>query len=223
MSEINATAHAVPVTIVNKSGAVMPARALAKIDVAATADPYGNPRYDAIKPNGDPGIYVVNADCDIPNNGVGIAYRLDEATVVRLGDQTLTLGDEIGPTKSDWSATRKGTGLIFVDGPNPAGNALVVPAGSQMRFRAAMIGTLSAPASCTGTPTTGTVGILVRDPTTNQLADSGRRLTVTNYDPSLSAVDGMFLHVELIQGKWSIYWQSCAACGSITGLSATPS
>lgn len=222
MSENNATALAVPISIVNSSGEVLPARGIAKVGAATSADPYGNPRFQVEKPTGDPGLHVVNADCDIPDNGVGIAYRLDQATVVRIGDQTLTLGDEIGPTKDDWSATREGTGLLFVDGPNPAGNAIVVPAGRQMRFRAAMIGALAAPASVMAAPTTGTVAILIRDPSTDQLADSGRRLEVLNYDPSVTAEDGMFLHVEEIQGKWSIYWQSCAADADITGLPETP-
>ena len=85
-----------------------------------------------------------------------------------------------------------------------------------------IVGALAAPASVFAAPTTGTVAILIRDPATDQLEDSGRRLEIANYDPSVTAEDGMFLHVEFIQGKWSIYWQSCAADADITGLPETP-
>ena len=71
---------------------------------------------------------------------------------------------------------------------------------------------LSAPDEIDQTPTTAEARILEVDPTTGKLTDSGRTLTVTCFDHTLTdAVSGMYGKVERMDGVWELYWLGCEA------------
>lgn len=50
------------------------------------------------------------------------------------------------------------------------------------------------------------------------LEDSGERLTGTNRDATLSALDGTLIYVAHIDGEWRPIWVACEAEDPLTGL-----
>jgi hypothetical protein len=90
------------------------------------------------------------------------------------------------------------------------------------RLRVAIIGSLTAPTSSGGTPTTCLVAVLTYSVTENKLIDSERRLTVHNFDESLIGADGTYGKIEFLGGKWEFYWLSCEPSEDFEGLPEDP-
>lgn len=87
--------------------------------------------------------------------------------------------------------------------------------------RVAIIGTLAAPTGVLSTPTTCVAAVLSLNPTTKLLTVTDERITVHNYDPSVTAEDGMYGKVEF-QGVWELYWLSCSPSTGLTELEENP-
>lgn len=80
------------------------------------------------------------------------------------------------------------------------------------RRRVQLNADLSAPSEIDQTPTTVEAKILARDPSTGKLVDSGRTLTITNFDHTLTdAKSGFYGKVEWLDGVWELYWLGCEA------------
>lgn len=88
------------------------------------------------------------------------------------------------------------------------------------RRRVAIIGGLDGPADFDTAPTTCVAAILERDLTTGKLVDSGRRITITNFDPEVTAIaDGTYGKAEFLGGVWELYYAGCTAAAEFEGLS----
>lgn len=59
---------------------------------------------------------------------------------------------------------------------------------------------------------------LLRKNSDGDLEDSGERLTGTNRDATLSALDGTLIYVAQIDGEWRPIWVACEAEDPLTGL-----
>ena len=88
---------------------------------------------------------------------------------------------------------------------------------TQGRIWGATIGNITAATAATNGETTFTFAKLIRN-SSGDLADSGLRLTGTNRDTSLVAVDGTLLIMDRICGEWIPVWVGCEADASLTGL-----
>lgn len=87
------------------------------------------------------------------------------------------------------------------------------------RRRVIIIGGLSGPSDVDDTPTTCTAAVLERDPATGILSDSGKRITITNFDPDVDAIDdGTYGKAEWLDGVWELYWLACTASTAFASL-----
>jgi hypothetical protein len=89
------------------------------------------------------------------------------------------------------------------------------------RIRVAIIGSLAAPTSATGTPTSCTAAVLKMDPVTKQLSDSGKRVTLHNYSTDLECDDGTYGKAEF-DGVWELYWVNCTPDATLQDLPTEP-
>ena len=101
----------------NKSSETFPAYGCGRLNsILSTDDATGNPVFELVKPDGADGIYVINGPNNIVVDDLGVAFSLNEATVVLIDDGSTatapTFGETCGPTDSRWAATTTGTGLI---------------------------------------------------------------------------------------------------------------
>lgn len=90
------------------------------------------------------------------------------------------------------------------------------------RCRVAIIGSLAAPADTFGTPETCTAAVLRYSVDLEKLEDSGRRITITNFDESLTADDGTYGKAEFLDGTWELYWLSCSPSAELEDLPEEP-
>lgn len=86
----------------------------------------------------------------------------------------------------------------------------------------AIIGTLLAPTSTTGTPTTCVAAVLKYTVSTGKLTDSGRRITITNFTEAFSGEDGTYGKAEWLDGVWELYYLACAPSPDLEDLPETP-
>lgn len=81
----------------------------------------------------------------------------------------------------------------------------------------ATIGTITAATSALTGETTFTFALLQRT-SAGDLEDSGERLTGTNRDMTLTALDGTLLYLARIDGEWRPIWVGCEPDTNLTGL-----
>ena len=72
----------------------------------------------------------------------------------------------------------------------------------------ATIGTITAATSALDGETTFTFALLQKN-AAGDLADTGERLTGTNRDMTLTALDGTLVYLALIDGEWRPTWVGC--------------
>jgi len=85
--------------------------------------------------------------------------------------------------------------------------------------RVVIIGSLTAPVTSDATPTSGTAAVLKRNTSNGKLEVTSQRIAFKNVDASLTATDGTYAKLELIDGIWDCYWVACSATTAWTGLS----
>lgn len=100
----------------NKSGETYPAYGCGRLNsVLSTDAATGNPVFELVKPDGQDGIYVINGPNNIIVDDHGVAFSLNEATVVLIDDGSAatapTFGETCGPTEDRWAITTSGSGL----------------------------------------------------------------------------------------------------------------
>lgn len=81
----------------------------------------------------------------------------------------------------------------------------------------ATIGTITAATSALDGETTFTFALLRRN-SAGDLEDSTVRLTGTNRDMTLTALDGTLLYLARIDGEWRPFWVGCEPDADLTGL-----
>lgn len=205
----------------NSTGATWPAFAMGRLGAVVVRDGVNSdlPLYTLIKPDGAAGIYVVNGPASLPTGQDGSAvHYLDAKYVAVDASDASDIGAGIGAQKGQWTAWIGGAEFEVTDVKN-AQNVIAVTAKITKHLRVAVIGSLTAPTSATGTPTTCPCAVLSRNPTTGVLSATAGRVTITNYSPGLTAVDGTYALAEDKGGCWELYWVDCGASTGLTGLS----
>ena len=94
---------------------------------------------------------------------------------------------------------------------------------SNSRKRVIIVGTLPAPVA--GVPGTGiAAGVKYKKdaPGKGKMVATDTRYNIVNYDSRLTASDGTFAKIELLEGKWDCYWVGCGPETGLTGLDPTP-
>ena len=81
----------------------------------------------------------------------------------------------------------------------------------------ATIGTITA-ATGALTGATAFTFALLQGTSAGNLEDSGKRLTGTNRDTTLTALDGTLLYLARIDGEWRPIWVGCEPDAALTGL-----
>ena len=84
--------------------------------------------------------------------------------------------------------------------------------------RVVIIGSLTAPATSDATPTSGNAAVLKRNKSNGKLEVTTKRIAFKNADASLTATDGTYAKIELIDGIWDCYWVACSATTAWMGL-----
>ena len=99
-------------------------------------------------------------------------------------------------------------------GGNPRGHG---GADSQGVVTGATIGTITAATGALTGATTFTFALL-RGTSAGNLEDSTLRLTGTNRDTTLTALDGTLLYLARVDGEWRPIWVGCEPDAALTGL-----
>lgn len=81
----------------------------------------------------------------------------------------------------------------------------------------ATIGTITAATSALDGETTFTFALLQKN-SSGDLVDTGERLTGTNRDATLTALDGTLVYCAWIDGEWRPFWVGCEPDPDLTGL-----
>lgn len=87
----------------------------------------------------------------------------------------------------------------------------------QRNVTGATIGTITAATSALDGETTFSFALLRKD-STGDLVDSTIRLTGTNRDMTLTALDGTLVYCAWIDGEWRPFWVGCEPDADLTGL-----
>jgi hypothetical protein len=90
-----------------------------------------------------------------------------------------------------------------------------------LNLRCVIIGSLTAPADTLDVPTTCVVAIL-RIKSNGRLRVTEERLTVCNFTPGLTAEDGTYAKIEMLDGLWEVYWVDCEPQAALDGLDPEP-
>jgi len=81
----------------------------------------------------------------------------------------------------------------------------------------ATIGTITAATSALDGETTFSFALLQKN-SAGDLEDTGERLTGTNRDATLTALDGTLVYVGQVDGEWRPFWVGCEPDPDLTGL-----
>ncbi len=81
----------------------------------------------------------------------------------------------------------------------------------------ATIGTITAATSALDGETTFSFALLQKN-AAGDLEDTGERLTGTNRDATLTALDGTLVYCAWIDGEWRPFWVGCEPDADLTGL-----
>ena len=81
----------------------------------------------------------------------------------------------------------------------------------------ATIGTITAATSALDGETTFSFALLQKN-SAGDLEDTGERLTGTNRDATLTALDGTLVYCAWIDGEWRPFWVGCEPDPDLTGL-----
>lgn len=81
----------------------------------------------------------------------------------------------------------------------------------------ATIGAITAATSALDGETTFSFALLQKN-SAGDLEDTGERLTGTNRDMTLTALDGTLVYVGQVDGEWRPFWVGCEPDADLTGL-----
>ncbi len=193
----------------NKSGETFPAFGCGRLkSVLSTDAATGNPVFELVKPDGQDGIYVINGPNNIIDDAEGVAFSLNEATVVLIDDGSAatapTFGETCGPVDARWAATKEGAGLRAT---GVIGNRLmpVIPVSAGWECVVILDGSLAKASHALTGGTNCLATVCEWNGDDDEYVETAKQITVWNHAEATAHATNTFGYARFKDGHWHFF------------------